>query len=305
MSKKIHNPKSHAPAVYIPCWLIQVSVHKLSYAAKILYGRLSQWASSSGIVFRSIPQLSEELGCSERSINSYLKELKDADLIGTYHPQAGGQNYYEFYDHPWMYAEINEHLVYKQDKFTPTQDPALPHAGSCVTPTQDPAFINKKEIKEIKCVGETATHSTVVPFKNTQERIEIDAKENEEFKELFKNKFSDRKINYEDLYKACKEHYNSKRKWITPALWKKWIETESIDNYPKSNNYVPALRIPTENDFRRHEEGKSGFDFVSEFIAYQLSLARPNQEYLQMHHAKGFKWVNKWVEAQGLAVHQK
>lgn len=120
---KLHNPKSHAPAVYIPCWLLQVPSSLLSTNAKMLYGRLSQWCNETGIVYRSIPQLSKELGTPERTIERHLKELKEANLIGTYHPQAGGLNHYEFYDHPWMHEPITGELVYKQDDGSYPQDP--------------------------------------------------------------------------------------------------------------------------------------------------------------------------------------
>ena len=111
--KKLHNPKSFAPAVYIPCWLIQVPNKLLSFAAKCLYGRLSQWCSESGDVFRSYNQLAEEIGSTKRSINEYLRELRECGLIDTLQPQAGGLNHFVFYDHEWMYAPINKNLVYK------------------------------------------------------------------------------------------------------------------------------------------------------------------------------------------------
>lgn len=147
--KKLHNPKSHAPAVYIPCWLIQIPNSILSYAAKILYGRLAQWSNESGDVFRSYNQLAQEIGSSKRSINEYLRELRECNLIGTLQPQAGGLNHFVFYDHPWMHEKINQFLCYKSE-IDPEQDSALPRAGFCSTPEQDSASINKKEIKEIK-----------------------------------------------------------------------------------------------------------------------------------------------------------
>lgn len=148
-NKKIHNPKSQAPAVYIPCWLIQVPNNLLSYAAKILYGRLSQWSNEKGEVYRSYNQLAQEIGSSKRSINEYLRELREVGLIETFQPQAGGLNHFVFYDHPWMYEKLNEFLCYKSQP-DPEQNLALPRAESCSTPEQNLASINIKEIKEIK-----------------------------------------------------------------------------------------------------------------------------------------------------------
>ena len=57
--KKIHKPKAHMDAVYIPTWLIQVHVKDLSHGAKLLYGRLAQWSKADGTVFRSKNDLKE------------------------------------------------------------------------------------------------------------------------------------------------------------------------------------------------------------------------------------------------------
>lgn len=112
MSLKLHNPKSHAPAVYIPCWLIQVPDSTLSYGAKMIYGRLLQCANGNelGVAFSSAKQLGEELGSNADSIEKYLKELRNAKLIGTYDPPDDGVNHFEFYHHPWMNSPLSEEL---------------------------------------------------------------------------------------------------------------------------------------------------------------------------------------------------
>lgn len=132
--RKLHNPKSHAPAVYIPCWLIQVPSELLSYAAKIVYGRLSQWSTGKCTVHRSLDQLSQEIGMNKRSLERILKELKDVELIGTYQVEAGGVNHYEFYDHPWMYETINEHLVYQESYPQPPPANVVPPRETAGTP---------------------------------------------------------------------------------------------------------------------------------------------------------------------------
>lgn len=151
--KKLHNPKSYAPAVYIPCWLIQISNQYISHLSKLVYGRLSQWSQSDGTVYRSCPQLAKELGSNRSSIERSLKELRDLGLIGTFQPQAGGLNHFVFYDHQWMYAPIVKELSYDNsvDNFVdPTPEVTVPHPRSDGTPPSEVTAINIKEIKEIK-----------------------------------------------------------------------------------------------------------------------------------------------------------
>jgi hypothetical protein len=155
---KLHNPKSHAPAVYIPCWLIQVSIKLISHGAKMTYGRLSQWADELGHAYRSAKQLGEELGTSADSIEKYLKELRTVKLLGTYHPQAGGVNHFEFYDHPWMHIPLKEQLVYKKDKRTLPPDLTVPPVRSYGTLPPDLTDINIKEIKRNKKDINTIAH---------------------------------------------------------------------------------------------------------------------------------------------------
>ena len=277
MSHKLHNPKSHAPAVYIPCWLIQIPINLLSYGAKMTYGRLSQWSNSTGRAYRSAIQLSEELGCSTRSIESYLKELKTAVLIGTYHPQAGGVNHFEFYDHPWMHEPIKDQLVYKDDKFTPPQDPAVPSAGSCGTPPQDPADINNKEIKEIKCVGDSPSHTQKSSLKR-KEACERIAFESEDLRTFFNTRFQGINITYESLFKECQEHYESKGQWVTKKKWKLWLENEKIDNYPKAKKDKPKLvSFFTDDELNLVQKYKAASQYADKYPE-RLNYLMPNKD---------------------------
>lgn len=138
LKRKTFNPKLHSPAVYIPCWLIQVSSKELSHQSKLLYGRLAQWSSTKGIVHRSVPQLSEEVGMSKSTIDRTLKELRSVGLIDTYQAEAGGINHYQFLEHDWMSATLSKSLEntdfipHVTSGVTPTSDVTLPHVTSGV-----------------------------------------------------------------------------------------------------------------------------------------------------------------------------
>jgi hypothetical protein len=265
MSQKLHNPKSHAPAVYITCWLLQVSIQLISPGAKILYGRLSQWASSSGIAYRSISQLAIEMGCSERSAEEYLRELKTVKLIGTYHPQAGGLNHYEFYDHPWMHEPIKEQLVYKEDKFTPPHHGVVPTTSTCGTPPHHSVDINNKEIKEIKCVGADATHPAISSLKKS--KAEARALEDPTIREFFNTKFLGYAISLEDLFKSCQEHYEQKSLWATKDKFLQWIKTENIEKYKKTNTTL----VDNETEEQRNER---------QYFQYELTKERERSGYI-------------------------
>lgn len=160
--KKPHNPKSHSPAVYIPCWLIQVPIKLISNNAKMLYGRLCQWSTNAGDVYRSIPQLMEEVGTTQRTLERHLKELKDVGLIETYQTHPGGINHYAFYHHPWMDEPVKAELTYSS---TPPPNVSAPPDKSGGTPPTNVAHINKKEIKRNKKELKTLVHSANAPVR--------------------------------------------------------------------------------------------------------------------------------------------
>ena len=166
--RKVHNPKSHAPAVYIPCWLIQVPHDELSHLAKMLYGRLAQWSNTKGYVSRSAPQLSAEMGCQVRVIKRGLKELRDVGLIETYQIKKGGVNSFVFLDHEFMHRPLQDCLDYYEHhtptpletssvENTPVDNSSVPSDKNVPTPVTKTSLphdknvpLKYKEIKEIE-----------------------------------------------------------------------------------------------------------------------------------------------------------
>lgn len=232
MSKRLHNPKSYSPAVYIPCWLAQVSIQLLSHGAKMCYGRLTQWANSKGKVYRSCNQLSEEIGASVGSIEKYLKELKDVGLIGTHHPQAGGVNHFEFYDHEWMHLDIKEQLLYKED---PPPNPTVPPVRSYGTPPPDSTDINIKEIKELNThtQAEDFPLETMLFLESEQQRIAIEFRKRCLADEKLKRKHEQLQSQgfdktFDDVLDECVSHYATQQKpqLVSPQRLQSWLNRD-------------------------------------------------------------------------------
>jgi hypothetical protein len=188
--KELYNPKSVAPSVFIPSWLIQVSTRKISNNAKMLYGRLSQWSNEKGHVHRSSSQLSKELGATVRNIERHLKELRDLNLIGTYQAEAGGVNHFEFYKHPWMNEPITKELCFNTP--TPPTNLTVPPDKFDGTPPSNVADLKYKEIKTNK------KENKLTPFIETWNNI---AKDNPVLKDISHK----RKKDYQQAEKAIKD----------------------------------------------------------------------------------------------------
>lgn len=258
--RKLHNPKAHSPAVYIPCWLIQVPISKLSPGAKIFYGRISQWSNASGIVYRSIPQMARELGTSERQVARYVKELKSVELLGTYHPQAGGVNYFEFYDHPWMYEPLVDELIYKSDPPSdPMTDVSVPHDRCVSTPMTDVSSININKVKEnkkyLKPLGDSSkspvgkeNYRSDLFFLKFYENYPRKEKPHDAYKEFIKYKPTHEMVDFwiNDINNRLKFNWNgrNKSKIPQPATYlqkKEWEGELFIAPYQSSN--TPRLSL--------------------------------------------------------------
>ncbi len=168
--RKLHNPKAHTPAVYIPCWLIQVPDSKLSLGAKMVYGRLAQWSNTKGQVHRSSTQLSHELGMSKSPVDRYIKELKNVGLIGTYQASKGGVNYFEFYDHEWMYEPIHPNLCYAdpipKQVFDPIPKETIPYVDIDIPPMSKQTNLKYNKIKTNKDLKRRQSNKSITAMGN-------------------------------------------------------------------------------------------------------------------------------------------
>lgn len=244
--RKLHNPKAHSPAIFLACWLSQVPIKLISHGAKMLYGRLAQWSNAQGKVYRSSNQLAQEIGVSPRAVERYINELKKIGLIGTYHPQAGGLNHFEFYEHEWMFAPINENLVYKSDLEHANAQNAQPSDISDVPPPTDLADINIKKVKRNKdnilCASDEAQKSlfdlfySIYPRKKDKQRAFaafIKLKPTHEFVEILINDIKERLSNEwknQDIkYIPYPMRYLSGKRWQDSIEKSQPLQNSSID----------------------------------------------------------------------------
>lgn len=236
------------------------------------YGRLSQWADHLGHAYRSSKNLAEEIGTSEKSIEKYLKELRLNNLIGTYHPQAGGINHFEFYDHPWMHEPIKEQLIYKEDKFNPPSNCREPSLQSEGTPPSNCRDINNKEIKENKKTTTTSKQGGGGSLSKTK-------------KQMLEHKCHDDPRGDEEFLENCEHHLKNhspkdaspyKQVMMLIALLKTLY---GIGEHFKSKGFVSAKE--EESRLRQEAEKKRIQDEYSEkerLKMMEAAKSKPRQE---------------------------
>src|SRR4051812_13970287 len=88
------NPYKMFLGAMTPNWLMRMT--GLSQGAKLCYARLAQYAGRDGRVYASEETLSKALGVSERQAARYIRDLKNAGLVGVAHRGFGGTNHYVF-----------------------------------------------------------------------------------------------------------------------------------------------------------------------------------------------------------------
>jgi hypothetical protein len=209
---KLFNPKAHSAAVYMPCWLVQIPTKLLSDGAKILYGRLAQWSSEKGIVYRSAPQLAEEIGKTTRSIERYLKELREVKLIETFQVKAGGENNFRFLDHEWIHADLNINLSYSKQPDNPPTQMSVPPDTNVGTPPTNVADYKYKEIKTNKRSFKTLVRNDEKPVVRTS---------------ATKNVSSSSSLAYSALFEMLYSHYPKQQQ--KQRAWKVFIKLNISD----------------------------------------------------------------------------
>lgn len=122
-SPQFINPWRRFIGAFVPNWLMMRS--EVSPQAKLLYGRLAQYAGQKGVAWPRQDTLAAQLGgLSDRTIRRHVKELKEHGLIYVLpRDNKNFPNKYKFLDHPWMHeGEVIDDDV----PITPEGQGALP-----------------------------------------------------------------------------------------------------------------------------------------------------------------------------------
>lgn len=84
--------------MFIPNSLAQYKC--LSPYAKLVWGRLAQYAGTDGVCFPKVDSIAEELGCDKRTVQRAIKELCKEDFLeveSVYDDKCGGQKTNRYY----------------------------------------------------------------------------------------------------------------------------------------------------------------------------------------------------------------
>lgn len=138
-----------------------------------------------------------------------------------------------------------------------------------------------------KSEGHDPQHHTVVSFPSKTEQQANKSFEDKSAKEFFKTKFAPYSVTYEQIFKDCKEHYDSKNQWVTVKKWKMWIEREKLDNYrkPGTSTITPPEK---ESDVERQNrqfvtyeiiKENEGKGYVSELLKNKPELREKYEQY--------------------------
>lgn len=93
---KRFKPHKMFNGLFIPVGIAMLPPTTMSYGAKVLYGKFHLSAGTKGYSYYKLVSLGESLGCSERQISHYIKQLKELGLIEVVRRGSGLNNEYYF-----------------------------------------------------------------------------------------------------------------------------------------------------------------------------------------------------------------
>jgi hypothetical protein len=140
------NPYKKFHGSFMPEWLLPRK--KISAGAKLCYARLARFSGKNGKCYPKIEKIADALGVSKRQCKTYLKELRDQQLIESEQQGLGKPNQYFFLDHQWMNPHLNDS---DRGKYASLQGGSiLPDKGeaSCTTRGKDTSLPYNKDLRE-------------------------------------------------------------------------------------------------------------------------------------------------------------
>jgi hypothetical protein len=109
-AEEAFNPYKKFNGILIPEGIVRKQ--KLSFGAKIVYGRLCRYAGASGRCFPAVETLAKEIGVHKRQARRYLKELEKQKFIRrverVFPDQKQMTNSYVFLRHPCLGLKVSK-----------------------------------------------------------------------------------------------------------------------------------------------------------------------------------------------------
>ncbi len=142
----------------VPNWLMRRA--EVSATGKLIYGRLRQYATTSGQAWPSHKTLAKEVGVSRRQVINVVAELEEAKLVVV--TRSNNQsNRYSLPEHEWMGGE---------NAAPPPVQSVSPDSETHCTNPSEAGFTQRDNIKEIKEEKPVAPS----PRKTRRERWQIE-----------------------------------------------------------------------------------------------------------------------------------
>lgn len=115
MKNKVINTYKAFIGCVVPNWLLRRK--EISQGAKLLYGRLSQYAGKNGKAYPKMATLADEVGVSRQQASTYMNELLSHKLIKKERRGLGKPNTYHFLNHEWIeFRDVNKSLHQEVNK---------------------------------------------------------------------------------------------------------------------------------------------------------------------------------------------
>jgi Helix-turn-helix domain len=145
------NPYKTQLGSFLPNGIMKLT--SIGSTAKLIYGRLCQYAGEKGYCWPAISTLADAIGCSKTTVKKAIKELQDANLIEVEHRYSedgdATSNLYYFLDHDALHIHP---LGGGQDSAPPQSVSVLPRSATARKEN------HLRETKNLKSSSNTHAH---------------------------------------------------------------------------------------------------------------------------------------------------
>jgi len=222
------NPHRQFICALVPNWIMRRK--ELSHGAKLLYGRLAQFAGKDGRANPGQRLLATELCVSERMVRKYVHELTSNNLIEVVRSGKTESNRYQFKKHEWMDGDRNKYSGQVGTLFPVTPDISSAHEGNNVS-------YKENHIKENQEVSNMR-----IPFEQFWDAYgkKVDKTKAQNKWDRLSTKDQQRAIEHVPGYVRATPDKQFRKNPVTYLNGKCWLDEDLPESIGKQHQSVPA-----------------------------------------------------------------
>ena len=244
MHQATFNPYKLFTGAMIPNWLLERP--EISPGAKLCYARLCQYSGKNGLCFPKQETIAQEIGCSTRQIQRYIRELTIQKLIKSEKKTFNSPKTYSFIWHEWIKEWVTNPNGTHTSPSVSEQDTSVVSNTTHLTPT--PSILRESSKRTIAKVASATFSHYIEIFKRNPSQYQYTIKRRTKIEQRIREiqtVVNDLDKTQELIFRAVENRKRSKFHMGDNPQGKCYIDF--VDHIFRSQEYTETLMFEVTN----------------------------------------------------------